>query len=98
MGDKIKFFLGSNTKYGFIPMFDEINKPDRGGKLFVLKGGAGSGKSTMMKKFGQHFKGTDENMEIIPCASDPNSLDAVYVPGKNIAILDGTPQIGRAHV
>ena len=44
----VKFFMGSNTKRGFVPLFDKLKDPLNGHRFYILKGGPGSGKSTLM--------------------------------------------------
>lgn len=86
---KLDFFLGSNTPYGFVSLFDEITGLYNDYRSFVIKGGAGTGKSTLMKKIAK--ASSDSYLEHIHCSSDPNSLDAVILPQSKITVLDGTP-------
>lgn len=82
-----KFFLGSNTVCGFDGKFsDMLDYAD----AVILKGGAGSGKSTLMKKIGKEAAKHSLNVEYYYCSGDIASLDGVYIPDKNIAVLDGT--------
>lgn len=87
----LKFFLGTNSPMGFVSRFDEITNANSLDKVFVLKGGPGSGKSTLMKKVGSAAEGSAEEIEYIHCASDVESLDAVIVHEKGFAVADGTP-------
>lgn len=87
---EIKFFLGSNTKKGFVPLFDELRDPIKGKKLYILKGGPGTGKSTLMKRIGKAIINKGHNVEYIPCASDPESLDAIIDYDSKITLVDGT--------
>ncbi|CRZ34163.1 hypothetical protein DFR55_12022 [Herbinix hemicellulosilytica] len=92
MPDKtnIRFFLGSNTKRGFVSLFDELKNPLEGNKLYIIKGGPGSGKSSLMKKIIHILESKNHNIEYFHCASDPNSLDAFIDHDLNIAMVDGT--------
>lgn len=87
----VEFFLGSNTKNGFVPLFDQVRNPKRGNRLYILKGGAGSGKSTLMRRIGKALEQRGDFVEYIPCASDPDSLDAIIDVEAGIAMVDGTP-------
>lgn len=87
---EIKFFLGSNTKRGFIPLFEELRNPSEGYRLFILKGGPGSGKSTLMRRIAKTLEEHGHKMEYIPCASDPDSLDAIIDYNAKSAVMDGT--------
>lgn len=86
----IRFFLGSNTRHGFVPLFDEIRRPEDGNRLYILKGGPGSGKSTLMLRIAKALEGEGHSIEYIQCASDPQSLDAILDPASRISIVDGT--------
>lgn len=90
MYQKTNFFLGSNTKYGFMSRFNEIQTPQIGELMFILKGGAGCGKSTFMKKIAEEFSNGADDIEFIPCASDPGSLDGIIMPKCHFAMVDGT--------
>lgn len=84
------YFAAANTGAGFYSCFDNINDPGREGFLYILKGGPGTGKSTLMKKAGRHFEGLGEAVEYFHCSSDESSLDGVRLPRINTAVIDGT--------
>lgn len=92
MSDKksIHFLLGSNTKRGFIPLFDELRDPVNSKRLYIIKGGPGSGKSSLMKRVIKSLEERNDSLEFIHCASDPSSLDAFIDYDAGIAIVDGT--------
>jgi len=92
------YFAGINSNDGFCNHFSEINK-DTNGYTYILKGGPGTGKSTLMKKIGEHFSAQGESVEYYHCSSDPDSLDGVYIPNKNISVVDGTaPHVCEASI
>lgn len=84
------YFLGAATPRGFRSLFADAYNPEDGWRAFIMKGGPGSGKSTMMKKIYAALDDTGEPAELIPCASDPASLDGVIFEGLKTCILDGT--------
>lgn len=86
----LRFFLGANTPSGFVSYFDELHKPQEGVRQYIIKGGPGSGKSTLMKKIADTFEKDDKMLEIIHCSSDVDSLDGVVIPCKKFNIVDGT--------
>lgn len=89
-GTSLHFFLGSNTPQGFVSRFDQLADPDGGWRCYVLKGGPGTGKSTLLKKVAQHLHKNGHSVEYIHCSSDPESLDAVICPELKFSIADGT--------
>lgn len=92
----LRFFLGANTPQGFVSRFDQLADVNDGWRKFVIKGGPGSGKSTLMKKVVASLEGSCSDVEMIHCSSDVDSLDGVIVPGLRFSIADGTLPHGRA--
>lgn len=94
---KTVYFLGANTPQGFYSLYDEwINQKET--RFYVLKGGPGCGKSTLMKKIGAKLEADGAQVEYIICSGDPDSLDGIYLPEKRVAIVDGTsPHAVGAH-
>lgn len=82
------YFVCANTSRGFINYFDSNLKNLK--KVYILKGGPGTGKSTLMKKIGYTFERMDYEVEFIHCSSDVESLDGVVVRKIGFAIVDGT--------
>ncbi len=86
----IDYFLGANTPSGFVSLFDELQSPNGTGRCYIIKGGAGTGKSTLMKSVAHELEKRGYKAERIHCSSDPDSLDAVICREMNISIADGT--------
>ena len=89
---KESYFAAANGFSGFRSYFNEIFNPNKFTRIYVLKGGPGTGKSSLMKKTCLHFQDAGLNCEAIFCSSDPSSLDGIIIKnkGKKIAIVDGT--------
>lgn len=88
---ELQFFLGSNTRRGFIPLFEQLRTPEDGYHMYILKGGPGCGKSSLMKRIAKTLEEEHgHKIEYIQCASDPNSLDAIIDYHANISLVDGT--------
>lgn len=85
-----KSFLGANTANGFVSYFANSYSADDGWKAYIIKGGPGTGKSSMMKQIAAVFGERGNDVEICPCSSDPDSLDAVIIHDKRVVIMDGT--------
>ena len=82
------YFLGGTTSDGFKTDFNEtIYSKDK--FTYILKGGPGTGKSTIMKKIAETFSDTDD-IDLYYCSSDEKSLDAVVLNKKGIIVVDGT--------
>ena len=84
------FFMSAYTPNGFNSYFDELNNPQKYKRSYLIKGGVGSGKSTIIKKSAAKLKDSAEHIEFIHCSLDPNSLDAVIFD-EETTMLDATP-------
>ena len=83
-----KYFVCANAAQGFQNRFPEALKEcDR---VYILKGGPGTGKSTLMKRLGEEFLRQGEAVDYIHCSSDPASLDGVILCHRKAAVVDGT--------
>lgn len=86
-----KYFPGANTGRGFVSRFSGIVPPwERRHYTYILKGGPGVGKNTLMKKVCCLARANGMITEEFRCASDPGSLDAVRIPERGLVLLDGT--------
>ncbi|MFP4660621.1 MAG: PRK06851 family protein [Halanaerobiales bacterium] len=86
---KIKnFFPGGNTPQGFYSFYQYL--PYYADRVYIIKGGPGTGKSTFMKKIGYQLNDAGYDIEFHWCSSDNNSLDGVVIPELKTAVLDGT--------
>ncbi|MBP1572778.1 MAG: ATPase [Oscillospiraceae bacterium] len=83
-----KYFMGSMSADGFRSDFKSEIDSD-GVFTYILKGGAGTGKSTLMKKVAAAF---EDRCEVVRyyCSSDPDSIDAVFVKQAGVIVVDGT--------
>lgn len=85
------FFSGSNSGEGFFNQFDGVIPPWVALKrYFMIKGGPGVGKSTLMKRVAQRAEEKGEEVERFYCSGDPDSLDAVRLVGREIVLADAT--------
>ena len=90
MSATVSSFLGANTPMGFVSFFDELYNPYEKCRAFIIKGGPGTGKSTLMKAVQKRAEEKGYFTECALCASDPKSLDGVMVPELSLSIADGT--------
>ncbi len=84
------YFLGANSARGFVNRFSDCFSAKDGWKAILIKGGPGCGKSTFMKRVAVDARERGEAVTVCPCSSDPDSLDAVILPGKKLAVMDAT--------
>lgn len=88
--DKIRYFLGANSSQGFYSLYDQLIDPKQADAIYILKGGPGCGKSTLMRRVALRAEEMGEQVEYIHCSGDPDSLDAIVLPTCKTAIVDGT--------
>lgn len=82
------YFVCGNTAKGFQNFFPSNLKQIN--KVYILKGGPGTGKSSLMKKVGDFITSKGIPVEYIHCSCDPSSLDGLIIRNLSIAIVDGT--------
>ena len=85
-----KYFAAANTADGFESYFQDIFAPEKLSRLYIIKGGPGTGKSTMMKLVADEAVKRGYRPELYYCSSDPDSLDGVLIPELSAAVIDGT--------
>lgn len=84
-----EYYAAANGYSGFRTYFGEVFPKEKLLKIFILKGGPGTGKSTLMRKILNCFSEKGFDCEAIFCSSDRSSLDGIIIGGK-VAIIDGT--------
>ena len=87
---QVRFFLGANSPAGFYSLYDQLIDRSRAEDYFLLKGGPGCGKSTLMRRVAARVEESGRAVEYILCSGDPDSLDAIVVPELGAAIVDAT--------
>lgn len=88
--NSVNFFLGANTPDGFYSLFNELYNPYTDWNMYIIKGGPGTGKSTLMKSIAAVAENKGLFTENIYCSSDPKSLDGVIIPQLKVSVADGT--------
>lgn len=89
MAGKIRnYFAGGNTARGFYSLYEsclsDLNR------LYILKGGPGTGKSSLMKEIGKYWVDKGYDIEYLHCSSDNDSIDGVKILELRVGIVDGT--------
>lgn len=85
-----KYFLGANSGEGFVSYFTECYNCLDGWRVFIIKGGPGTGKSSLMKYIAAKAADSGCEIELCPCSSDPDSLDGLIIKSIKTVIIDGT--------
>ncbi|MEG0876593.1 MAG: hypothetical protein RSF77_05600 [Oscillospiraceae bacterium] len=95
----LRYFLGANSANGFYSLYESFASPEDGDFLWIIKGGAGCGKSSFMKMLGSSAEDAGLDVEYALCSGDPSSLDGVYLPALKTGYMDGTaPHLRDAHI
>ncbi len=87
------YFAGANTAHGFVSAYPDMIREGDFSRVYILKGGSGTGKSSFMKRCASAAEEAGGKVTLLLCSSDPTSADAVILTGKDggcTAILDGT--------
>jgi Cdc6-like AAA superfamily ATPase len=88
MATVLNYYAGGNTARGFYSLYESnLHGLSR---LFILKGGPGTGKSSLMKKLGKEWNEKGYDIEYLHCSSDNDSIDGLIIPALQVGIVDGT--------
>ena len=85
-----RYFLAANSFEGFVSHFSDSYSAESGYKTYIIKGGPGTGKSSLMKYVAIRAIEKGYTVHLCHCSSDPDSLDGVIIDEKKTVILDGT--------
>ena len=86
-------FAASNSSQGFRNYYGEIFSEPRIDRLYIIKGGPGTGKSHFMKAVAHSARLHGYDVEEFFCSSDPLSLDGIRLSkagSPTVGLLDGT--------
>ncbi|MDR0952200.1 MAG: hypothetical protein LBM18_04680 [Oscillospiraceae bacterium] len=93
------FFLGGNTADGFYPLNERLTHMPQNSFFWVIKGGAGCGKSSFMRLIASAAEGAGFAVEYFACSGDPDSLDGIFIEELKTGYMDGTaPHIADVHL
>lgn len=99
MKGKVRYmYPGANTPLGFYSYYEQLLPQRNAKKIFCIKGGPGTGKSTFIKGIGEYFVDKNENVDLFRCSADPESFDGILLKNRSVLILDGTsPHVVDPH-
>ncbi len=88
-----RYFAASNSARGFCNYYGECFSDTRVDRLYIIKGGPGTGKSHFMRTVAAYARRADYAVTEYACSSDPASLDGVLLTrdgAPRVGLLDGT--------
>ncbi len=86
----VRYFAASNSADGFVNYFSRIFGGGRCRRLYVIKGGPGTGKSYFMDRVAREAESKGLEVTYYYCSSDPDSLDGIFIDGIRVGLVDGT--------
>ena len=93
-----KYFAASNSSGGFCSYYGGVFNPEKLYKIYVIKGGSGTGKAFFMNEVAKCAELNGFSVRYIYCSSDAESLDGNIINEQKIAVLDGTsPHVYEPH-
>ena len=88
-----RYFAASNSCIGFRNYYEDIFTDTRTDRLYIIKGGPGTGKSHFMKVIARRAREHGYAVTEYACSSDPASLDGILLTREGsptLGFLDGT--------
>lgn len=89
------YFAAANSGQGFVSDYGTLFDTAGLGRLYLIKGGPGTGKSTLLRRAAAYAEGKRLTVRRYACSSDPDSLDGIMVGDGRLAMIDATPPHGR---
>ena len=80
-----RYFPASKSSHGIRNYYGDLFTDTRTDRLYIIKGGPGTGKSPFMKVVARHARNRGYAVTEYACSSDPASLDGLMLP------RDGSP-------
>lgn len=81
-------FFGAVTPTGIVDYIPQLTKDCQ--KRYFIKGRAGTGKSTLLRKVAAEVRGKGFDIELYHCGFDPDSIDMVLVRELGLCAFDST--------
>ncbi|WP_341472535.1 PRK06851 family protein [Clostridium thermarum] len=86
-GRVLNYYAEGNTARGFYSLYESnLQGLD---KIFVLKGGPGTGKSTLIKNLAKEWNEKGYDVEVLHCSRENGSIDGVIIPELKVAVVNG---------
>jgi len=88
-GKEIHRFAGAIAPQGTVSYLDDLLADAK--IRYIIKGRAGTGKSTLARKIGAAAQSKGLDVEYYHCSFDPHSIDNIFIPQLGVCFIDGTP-------
>ena len=85
-----RYFGASNSASGFVNYFPQIFCDRTCSRIYVIKGGPGTGKSRFMREVANEAEERGMTVRYYYCSSDADSLDGIIIEEMRIGLVDGT--------
>ncbi|MDP4088267.1 MAG: PRK06851 family protein [Bacillota bacterium] len=86
-GKVLNYFAEGNTAKGFYSLYESnLQGLDR---IYILKGGPGLGKSSLMKNIAREWREKGYDIEVLHCSRDNDSIDGIIIPKLKVAVVNG---------
>lgn len=83
------FFMSAITPKGFVSHIEKLSNHNEYDNTLIIKGPAGSGKSTLIKRAVERL-GDNGCCELIHCSQDAASLDGAILSDRSLTLVDAT--------
>jgi len=80
------YFMEAFTPYGYISILPEMLRETK--HTYILTGGPGTGKSTMIKLIGIQLVDRGVDVDYIRSLREPDSVAGLYLPKQNLGLFD----------
>ena len=87
---RYEYFAASNSAGGFVNYFHDVFNSNSCSKIYVVKGGPGTGKSRFMRDVANEAEARGLTVRYYYCSSDSESLDGIIIDEMKVGLLDGT--------
>ena len=84
------YFAASNSSEGFVNYFPQVFSRENCSRVYIIKGGPGTGKSRFMRDVAKEAESRGLAVKYYYCSSDADSLDGIIIDKMRVGLLDGT--------